>query len=154
MQQCIEPELEGSLNLVLWLLQCHQITALCSVEAVDQSEIVVQLQHAVRIRVVWPRNGPVTIWIARGRKSRPIPHLERAQAQGLIYMPITMAEIYCSLQDKERAFHWLEDAYQHYRQGYSESADGGMSTLKADWWLDSLHGDPRYQSLLHRVGII
>jgi len=79
--------------------------------------------------------------------------LERTQAQGIIYMPITLAEVYSASHDKQRAFYWLEDAYQHYRQGYSESADGGMSTLNSDWWLAPLHADPRYEDLLHRVGL-
>jgi len=79
--------------------------------------------------------------------------LERAQAQGKIYLPITLAGVYASLGDREQAFFWLEQAFQHYRQGYSESADGGMKWLKGDRWLEPLHADPRFQNLVRRVGL-
>ena len=43
--------------------------------------------------------------------------LERLQVQQRIYMPIRLAEVYTALGDEERAFYWLEDAYNHYRLG-------------------------------------
>ena len=79
--------------------------------------------------------------------------LERAQAQGRIYMPMTLADTYAALGDRDRAFFWLEEAFQHYGRGYSESADGGMKWLKRDRWLEPLHADPRFQSLVRRVGL-
>jgi TolB-like protein len=79
--------------------------------------------------------------------------LERAQAQGIVYMPITLADVYVCLGKRDRAFFWLEDAFQHYRQGYSESADGGMKWLKGDGGLKPLHGDPRYVDLIRRMGL-
>jgi len=79
--------------------------------------------------------------------------LERIQAQGVIYSPLTLARPYITLGNKDRAFYWMEDAYQHYKRGYSDSADGGMMWLKGDRWFAPLRSDPRFKDLLRRVGL-
>ena len=79
--------------------------------------------------------------------------LERFQAEGRIYMPLRLAEVYTALRNEERAFYWLENAYDHYRQGYSDSADGGMMWLKGDHWFAPLRSDKRFNDLLRRVGL-
>jgi len=79
--------------------------------------------------------------------------LERLQVQQRIYMPIRLAEVYTALGDEERAFYWLEDAYNHYRLGYSDSADGGMMWLKGDPWFAPLRSDDRFNNLAWRVGL-
>jgi hypothetical protein len=66
---------------------------------------------------------------------------------------MTIADVYAALGNRDRAFFWLEEAFQHYRQGYSESADGGMKWLKVDRWLEPLHADPRFENLVRRVGL-
>jgi TolB-like protein/DNA-binding winged helix-turn-helix (wHTH) protein len=76
--------------------------------------------------------------------------LEKLQSDGTIYLPGVLAEIYSLLGDKDRAFHWLEDAYQHK---YSLGADGGMLWLKGDPFYAPLHSDPRFADLVRRVGL-
>ena len=56
-----------------------------------------------------------------------------------------IALIYSGLGDKTKAFEWLEDAYHAH--------DVGLVYLKIDPCLDPLRSDPRFQDLLHRVGL-
>jgi len=57
-----------------------------------------------------------------------------------------LAEIYTALGDHDRAFHWLEEAY--------EGRHSWMPWLEQASTLDSLHGDPRFEDLLRRVGVL
>jgi tetratricopeptide (TPR) repeat protein len=54
-----------------------------------------------------------------------------------------VALIYAGLADKDRAFEWLEKAY--------EKRDQGMAYLKVDPGLKPLRSDPRFQDLLRRM---
>jgi serine/threonine protein kinase/tetratricopeptide (TPR) repeat protein len=62
------------------------------------------------------------------------------------YVPsVDIAAIYAGLGEKDRAFHWLEAAYQsHGRE---------IAYIKSDRRLDNLRSDPRYADLLHRIGL-
>jgi len=60
--------------------------------------------------------------------------------------PYLMATMYASLGDKDRAFEFLEKAYQERSLGMTED-------LKADLRIDNLRSDPRFQNLLARVGL-
>ena len=60
--------------------------------------------------------------------------------------PYLIATLYASLGDKDAAFKFLEKAYQQ------KSLDLSWY-LKADLRIDSLRSDPRYESLLRRVGL-
>jgi len=54
------------------------------------------------------------------------------------------AVVYAGLDDKDKAFYWLERAYQQ--------RSNWLTLLKAGHRLKNLHGDPRFDDLLHRVG--
>ena len=56
-----------------------------------------------------------------------------------------IATIYVGLKDKDRAFEWLDKAFQ-------ERADW-MAFLKVDPRFDSLHSDPRFVDLLRRMNL-
>ena len=56
-----------------------------------------------------------------------------------------IATIYAGLGDKDRAFEFLERAYQ-------ERSWDIAWFLKADLRVDNLRSDPRFQDLVHRVG--
>jgi TolB-like protein/Tfp pilus assembly protein PilF len=58
---------------------------------------------------------------------------------------IRIAQVYIGLDDKERAFEWLEKAYQ--RRFYR------LRDLKQDFVYDPLRSDPRFKDLLRRVGL-
>ena len=55
-----------------------------------------------------------------------------------------IALIYAGLKDNNSAFDWLEKAYQ--------VRDKGLTYLKIDPCMDNLRSDPRFQSLMNRVG--
>ena len=59
--------------------------------------------------------------------------------------PNFVALIYTALGDKDEAFEWLEKAYTE--------RDDDLSLLKVDPRWDCLRGDPRFDSLLERVGL-
>ncbi|HEV2464548.1 MAG TPA: tetratricopeptide repeat protein, partial [Acidobacteriaceae bacterium] len=60
--------------------------------------------------------------------------------------PYTMATIYAGLGETDRAFTSLEEAY-------AKKSIGLPSSLESDLVLDGLRPDPRFQSLLNRVGL-
>jgi adenylate cyclase len=56
-----------------------------------------------------------------------------------------IAEVYARWGDKDAAFHWLDRAEQQ--------RDGGMTIMKTDPLLRSLHGDPRFSVLLRKMNL-
>ena len=69
------------------------------------------------------------------RKSKEIP-----------VPPYTMATLYANLGDNDKAFEFLEKAY-------SEKSLDLSFWLKSDLLLDSLRPDPRFQTMLRRLGL-
>ncbi len=55
-----------------------------------------------------------------------------------------IASFYAELGDKDRAFDWLNTAYQE-RDNYLEA-------LRTTYWMDSLRSDPRYSALVRKIG--
>jgi TolB-like protein/Tfp pilus assembly protein PilF len=81
-----------------------------------------------------------------GRKpqARAIVNLLHRQARQR-YVPATYIGIlHAGLGDTESAFEWLERAYE-------ERADG-LTLLNVDPMVDALRPDPRFQSLIRRIG--
>ena len=56
-----------------------------------------------------------------------------------------IALVYAGLNDKDNAFHWLEEGYK--------ARDKGLTYLKIDPCLAPLRSDPRFLDLLKRVGL-
>lgn len=56
-----------------------------------------------------------------------------------------IAEVFAWRGEKDKAFEWLERAYQR--------RDGGLVQLKSDPLLDSLRGDSRYRVLLRKMNL-
>lgn len=67
------------------------------------------------------------------------------------FLPGSLAEAYAILGDKDRAFYWLEQAYQHCEM---VSFDGGVCFLSAEPQFDPRRSNPRYKELLRRVGLL
>ena len=57
---------------------------------------------------------------------------------------IRIAQIYAFMNQKDKAFEWLEKAYKAKYQ---------MWVLKSDYFLANLRGDPRYENLLRRMNL-
>ena len=58
---------------------------------------------------------------------------------------VGMAQIHALLNEKEAAFLCLEKAFQN--------RDGGLILIKVLPFFDSLHGDPRFDGLVRRIGL-
>ncbi len=81
--------------------------------------------------------------------AKAIEHL-MATHQG--FGPVTIAELYATVGDKERAFYWLEQAYAQHDIGIA-GTDVGLEFLKVELLLEPLRSDPRYKDLVRRVGL-
>ncbi len=58
--------------------------------------------------------------------------------------PFLPAVVYAGLNEKDKAFYWLERAYQE--------RSNWLTLIKVGRRLTNLHGDPRFDDLLKRVG--
>jgi len=75
---------------------------------------------------------------------------ERLQANNAAFLPENLAAAYTALGEKDRAFYWLEQAYEHHDE---VSHDWGLMIVKVDPLLAPLRSDPRFKDLLRRVGL-
>jgi TolB-like protein len=62
------------------------------------------------------------------------------------WLAYQIAETYAYMNEIEAAFGWLETAY--------EMRDGGITYLVGDPTLKNLHGDPRWEALLVKTGLL
>ncbi len=81
----------------------------------------------------------------QGEAMKVLGELERRSRREYV-SPYHIALVHLALGDKDRAFAWLERAYQdRYWM---------MAFLKVDPRLDPLRSDPRYTDLLHRSSLV
>ena len=71
--------------------------------------------------------------------------MEEESARGDFDFPWAVAEMFTLIGSKDKAFHWLEKAY--------EERDGGLVTLTVNPIFDPLRSDPRYKELVRRMGL-
>jgi hypothetical protein len=60
--------------------------------------------------------------------------------------PVWRAKIYAGLEDKDRAFEWLEKAYE-------DRSIVSVGFIKTNPMFDPLRSDPRYADLLRRTNL-
>ena len=66
-------------------------------------------------------------------------------ARRAYFAPWIIAHFYGELDDKDRAFAWLEKCYEQH---------GDLQFLKVDpLWSDNLRSDPRFADLVRRMGL-
>ncbi|HEY0375726.1 MAG TPA: tetratricopeptide repeat protein [Pyrinomonadaceae bacterium] len=83
---------------------------------------------------------------AAGRKDearKVLARLDRLSRETYV-SPVSMVIIYIGLDDKDRAFKWLEKVFDEHT--------AGPIILKVDPGVDSLRADPRFDDLLRRAG--
>lgn len=89
--------------------------------------------------------GLVHAVAGRKRQARAVLKLLRAQTSQR-YIPATyIGTLYAATGEPEAAFEWLEKAYE-------ERADG-LTLLNVEPMVDILRPDPRFQSLIRRIGL-
>jgi serine/threonine-protein kinase len=71
--------------------------------------------------------------------------IDELVAKGAQLWTVGIAEIYASCGEKDKAFEWLERAYQR--------RDGGLASMRNDMLLVSLRGDARFAAMLRRIGL-
>jgi TolB-like protein/DNA-binding winged helix-turn-helix (wHTH) protein/Flp pilus assembly protein TadD len=86
----------------------------------------------------------------RGAMRQLAKDMESLQAAGQEFVPENLAVAYVALGDKERAFYWLEQGYEHREM---VGHDWGVNILKVDPLLVPLRSDPRFKDLLRRMGL-
>ena len=99
---------------------------------------------ALRIRQSFIRSG---FEAAMQEWASEIEHLNASKQA---FLPMSAADVYAILGDKDNSFRWLEQACQHPEL---TGIDDGLIDLKTDPLLDSLRSDQRYKDLLRRVGL-
>jgi TolB-like protein/DNA-binding winged helix-turn-helix (wHTH) protein/Tfp pilus assembly protein PilF len=84
----------------------------------------------------------------RGAMREHAKQLEHLHATKQLFLPVNLAVTYATLGDKDRAFYWLEQAYQH-----GPGIGMPLWMMKEYPALDPLHSDPRFQDLVHHIGL-
>jgi TolB-like protein/lipoprotein NlpI len=127
----IQPESMYGLNslALLQLLEGHAAEALATSRKVDVEAFrllgIAMAEHAL---------GNVK------ESQQALDELIAKRAQDSAYQ---IAEVFAWRGEKDKAFEWLERAYQQ--------RDGGLNDVKADPMLDGLHGDPRFKAFLKKM---
>jgi TolB-like protein/Flp pilus assembly protein TadD/predicted Ser/Thr protein kinase len=110
-------------------------------------EAIAEFQKAVSLdNAAGDIGGLGHVYALSGRRAEALKKLDelmRLSKQKYV-PPYWVAVIHIGLGDKDKAFQWLEKAY--------EDRGAGLPTLMVDPQLDSLRSDPRFADLLQRVG--
>jgi TolB-like protein/DNA-binding winged helix-turn-helix (wHTH) protein len=99
---------------------------------------------AVKLRDAYAASG------YKGAMREYAAALESLHAAKKVFMPINIATAYAAVGNKDRAFYWLEEGY---RQRGHQSAGVDFAEIGVYPGLDPLHSDPRFKSLLQRMGL-
>ena len=112
-------------------------------------EAIAAFQKAIALsgKSVHPRVLLARTLALSGRKNQALQLLDEFnEVSTQTYVsPYRIAAVYSALGDKDRAFKWLEHAY--------EGRDGWLAWLPVDPVVDNLRSDQRFSDLLKRVGL-
>ncbi len=114
-------------------------------EAIPEYQKAVELSQSDTDTVAALGHAYATIG-RRAEAQKILRDLHR-QSKTSYVSPYMIAAIYAGLGDKERAFEFLERAYQ-------ERSSNIPYFIKADLRIDTLRSDPRFADLIHRVGLL
>ena len=110
------------------------------------SEAIAAYEHVKEFNKGWYLAGVAYAWAASGnRHQAEAAIMELTEFSKHNYVsPISFAEYYAALADRDKAFRWLDRAY---RERATE-----MIGLDVNHRFDNLRSDPRFQDLERRVG--
>jgi len=80
----------------------------------------------------------------RDEARQALAELKQAAREQFV-SPYAIANVYCGLGEKDRAFAWLEKAY--------EVQDETLGFMRFDFPMDPLRSDPRYAAMMKRLGL-
>jgi TolB-like protein/Tfp pilus assembly protein PilF len=89
--------------------------------------------------------GSAMAYFAAGRKSESDAALAEAIRHNGYSWPSEMARVYAFRGEKDRAFEWLERAF--------DLRDEDLYVIKSDPLLKNLEGDPRYKAFLRKMNL-
>jgi predicted Zn-dependent protease len=93
----------------------------------------------------WRLRGLALAYDASGRKKESDAALAELIEKFQADMAFQIAEVYAFRGEPDRAFEWLDRAYAQH--------DTGLIGIKGDLLLKSLERDPRYVSILNKMGL-
>ena len=85
-----------------------------------------------------------TAYAHMGERDKAREILERYASERDL-SPVTLAWVYVALGERDKTFAALEKAYAAH--------DQTLIWLRGEWEFDVLHDDPRFQDLVHRIGL-
>jgi tetratricopeptide (TPR) repeat protein len=130
----------------------HWIIGLVCEQNGDAKRAIPELQEMVKLGKDEPLLPEGTADLAHayavfGRKREALQLLSelKEMAKRRFVPSWAFAIVYVGLGDKDRAFEWLDKAY--------DERPGDIMNIKVDPRMDPLRSDPRYQELLLRTGL-
>lgn len=93
----------------------------------------------------WKRYSMALALTALGRNEDPQSLLEQMIAEDGDQSAYQITEILALNGETNRAFEWFQRAYEQH--------DGGMTEVVGNYFLENLHGDPRWAEMLDRLGL-
>lgn len=91
--------------------------------------------------------GLCRVYAASGKTDEARKVLSRLQERstGHYVIPYEFAWIYAALGDTEQTFEWLQKCF--------EERDPNLAYIRIEPGFDGIHDDPRYASLMRRIGL-
>ena len=112
-------------------------------------ESIAAYKKAVELSGEYPGTlGLGHVYAMSGRRDEAqqiVTNLEQQAREGKRIRPTSLSTIYAALNERDKAFEWLE-------KGYDERYEG-ILYLKVQPYYDNLRSDPRYGDFLQRIGL-
>src|SRR5215467_8410369 len=126
----------------------HYTLAIALAQKHDYTTAISEFQKARSLSdVPWNYAGLGYIYAASGQRQEALQVIAdlKAKAKQRYISSYAIATVYAGLVDRDKAFEWLEKAY--------DERSPGLTWLKVEPMLDSIRSDPRYADLLRRMGL-
>jgi tetratricopeptide (TPR) repeat protein len=148
--QCAAGQLQQCLQTRMTLLQLrpefdgiNSSVAIARLYLGQLTEALEAVQHEPRQD--YRLRGLALIYSASGRRTESNAALNVLEESFAASIPYGIAEVHAYRGEADDAFRWLDRAFREH--------DEGMIGLTTDPLLRGLHGDPRFQALLDRMGL-